>query len=155
MGDKYAIGMQQGAISAVLFATGTDAVGEISAGITTHRPRIYDLLFSHGSAPADTVIRWEVGQHTASGTGASITPVLLDQDAPAASVLVEEEFTVGGTTTDDTQVLDFDLNQRATFRWVAAPGGEIVIPATAASGYTINASSATPQIARCTAHWEE
>ncbi len=154
MGDKYAVGLTQTAISAVEGDTGTDAVGELLA-TTAVRGRIYDLLFSHGSAPADTVVRWEVPRGTTSATGAAAVENSLDTDAPTAEILAEEEVTVGPTVTADSQVLDFDLNQRATFRWVAAPGGEIVIPATAAATVFFNASSGTAQIARITAHWEE
>ncbi len=156
MGDKYAVTMQQGAISTVLFATGTDAVGELTSGVTTHRPRVYDMIFSHGTAPGDTVIRWEIGRITVTGAGTGITENSLDPDAPAADVLAEEEIgTTGFTVVADSQFLDFDLNQRATFRWVAAPGGEILMPATAAFGLGWNASSATVQIARTSVHWEE
>jgi len=155
LGDKYAVTLTQTAISTVTWDTGTDAVGELVSGVATHRPRVYDMVFSHGTAPADTVIRWEVGRITATGTGTSATEVPLDPDAPSADVLAEEETTTGATTTNDTQILDFDLNQRATFRWVAAPGGEFILPADAAQGCAFNASSATTQIARISVHWEE
>ena len=155
MGDKYAVGLQQTAISAVDGATGTDAVGEL-LGVTTVRGRIYDLLFGHGSAPADTVIKWEVPRATTSATGSAATGNALDLDAPSADILAEEEVTVGPTVTADSQLLDFPLNQRATFRWVAAPGGELVIPASATGAIFFNASSAAyTGIATVTAHWEE
>ncbi len=155
MGDRYSAGLQQTAITAVDGATGTDAVGEL-LGVVTVRGRIYDLLFGHGSAPADTVIRWEVPRATTSLTGTGAIEVSLDLDSPAADLLVEEEATVGPTVTADMQVLDFDLNQRATFRWVAAPGGEILIPASATGAVFFNASSASyTGIARVTVMWEE
>lgn len=155
MGDKYGVGLTQTVVSAVDGATGTDAVGEL-AGVTTVRGRIYDMLFSQGGAPADTVVRWEVPRMTTSATGAAAVENPLDPDAPPADLLAEEEVTVGPTVTADSQVLDFDLNQRATFRWVAAPGGELVVPATAANGFFFNCSSgAYTGIARVTVHWEE
>ena len=155
MGDKYSVGLQQTGVTAVDGATGTDAVGEL-LGVATVRGRIYDLLFGHGAAPADTVIRWEVPRSTTSATGAAAIENGLDPDAPAADLLAEEEITVGPTVTADSQLLDFDLNQRATFRWVAAPGGELVVPAAAAEAIFFNASSASyAGIARVTAHWEE
>ncbi len=155
MGDKYAVGLQQTAITAVVGATGTDAVGEL-LGTTAVRARIYDLLFGHGGAPADTVIRWEVMRATTSATGSAAIENALDIDAPTAEILSEEEVTVGPTVTANSAVLDFDLNQRATFRWVAAPGGEILVPASATGAVFFNASSGTyTGIARITAHWEE
>ncbi len=155
MGDKYSVGLQQTAITAVDGGTGTDAVGEL-LGTTAVRARIYDLLFGHGSAPADTVIRWEVPRATTSATGSAAVENALDPDAPTAEILSEEEVTVGPTVTADGQLLDFDLNQRATFRWVAAPGGELLVPASATSAIFFNASSASyTGIARITAMWEE
>ena len=145
----------QTAISTVDGATGTDAVGELT-GFSTGRPRIYDILFGHGSTPADNSIRWEVPRQTTSATGAAAVENALDPGAPTADTLSEEEITAGPTVTANSQVLDFDLNQRATFRWIASPGGELVIPAIAANGFFFNASSASyAGIARCTVHWEE
>ena len=156
MGDKYAVGLQQTAVSTTDASSGNDAVGEL-LGVATVRGRIYDILFGHGAAPADTVIRWEVARAgTASATGVAAVENPLDPDAPAADILSEEEITASGTVQADSQVLDFDLNQRATFRWVAAPGGEIVIPAVATESYFFNASSASyTGVARITTHWEE
>jgi hypothetical protein len=155
MGDKYSAGLQQTAITAVDGATGTDAVGEL-LGVVTVRGRIYDILFGHGSAPADTVIRWEVARATTSATGTAALEVPLDLDAPAADLLVEEEVTVGPTVTVDQQLIDMDLNQRATFRWIAAPDAEFMVPASATGAIFFNASSATyTGIARITVMWEE
>src|SRR3990170_2646379 len=133
MGDRYAAGMVQTAITNT--STGADAIGSIEA-VTSVRPRIYDLIFSHGSTPADNVIRWQVPRITASGTSnAAVTEVALDPGAPAADSIALEEYTVAPTVTANTEVLDFDLNQRATFRWVAAPGGELLLPALADQGF--------------------
>ena len=156
MGDKYAVGLQQTAVSTNAGADGSDAAGEL-LGVVTVRARIYDLVFSQGGTAADNVVRWEVMRAgTASATGAAAVENPLDPDAPAANILSEEEITASGTVQADSQVLDFDLNQRATFRWVAAPGGEIVIPASATESYFFNCSSAAyTGVARVTAHWEE
>lgn len=155
MGDKYSAGLQQTAITAVDGATGTDAVGEL-LGTVAVRARLYDIVFGHGSAPADTVIRWEVARATTSATGTAAVEVELDLDAPAAECLVEEEVTVGPTVTANLQLLDMDLNQRATFRWIAAPDAEFMVPASATGAIFLNASSATyTGIARVTIMWEE
>jgi len=155
MGDKYAVGLQQTGVSTVAGATGTDACGELQA-VTSVRPRVYDILFGQGGTPADNVVRWEVPRATTSATGTAAVEVALDPGSPASDALTEEEITSGPTVTADSQLLDFDLNQRATFRWVAAPGGEIVLPATAANGIFLNCSSgAYTGIARVTVHWEE
>ncbi len=156
MGDKYAAGLQQTAVSTNAGSDGSDACGEL-LGVATVRGRIYDILFGHGATAADNTIRWEVMRAgTASATGSAAVENPLDPDAPAADLLVEEEITVSATVQADSQVLDFDLNQRATFRWVAAPGGEIIVPADAVESYFFNASSAAyTGIARVTIMWEE
>ena len=121
MSERYSVGLQQTGTSTVDGTTGTNACGDL-AGATTNRPQIYDLVFGHGSAPADTVIRWEVIRWTAVNTGDVAVENALDPSSPTALAAALEEITAGGTITADSQVLDMDLNQRATFRWVAAPG---------------------------------
>src|SRR3990167_561809 len=140
MPGKFSAGLTQTAISSVTGATGTDAVGELLSAATL-RPKLYDIIFSHGGTPADNVIRWEVPRQTTSATGSAAVENALDPAWAGLNLAVtEEEVTVGPTVTADTQMLDFDLNQRATFRWVAAFGSEIILPATAASGVFFNCS---------------
>lgn len=156
MPAKYAAGLTQTAVSTVTGATGTDAVGELQSAATV-RPEVYDIIFSQGGTPADNAVRWEVPRATTSATGSAAVENALDPAWAGLNLAVtEEEITVGPTVTADSQVLDFDLNQRATLRWVAAPGGEIVLPATAANGIFFNCSSgAYTGIARVTLHWQE
>ena len=93
---------------------------------------------------------------TAAGTGTLVTPNPLDPDAPAALLTSDENHTVEPTFAAGSELIDFDLNQRATFRFVAAPGGELLVPATAANGIGMTPiSAAYAGDARVTAHWEE
>ena len=157
MADRYSGTMQQTSVFTVDGETATDGTGELVAAATV-RPKIYDLLFSHGSAPADTVLRWELTRRTAAGSVAedAIGENPLDPGSPASLCTAFEELTVGPTITAASQLLDFDLNQRATFRWVAAPGSELIVAATAAAGVVVNAASASyTGISRCTLLWEE
>lgn len=156
-GDKYGVGLTQSAISAVAGDVGTRAVGELQ-GIAVKRGWVYDALFSQGSAAGDGTIRWEVNRATTSATGTAAVEVALDPGSGVALLLSEEDVTAGPTVAVDTQMLDFDLNQRASFRWVASPDGEIIIPATVSAGILITASNqgaVYTGIARCTLHWEE
>lgn len=149
-------------------ATGLQDVATVSPGdsalsiqsTTGDRPEIYDLLFSQGSAPADTVIKWLVRRFdTADGTGTAVVPVALDAGAPASGLVAQEDHTVEPTVVAATEFLDFDLNQRATFRWVAAPGGEIKLAAVATEGAFVTplspASGGYLGICSVTAHWLE
>ncbi len=154
-GNRYSVGLTKTAIGTVEGDVGTTAVGEL-LGIATQRGWVYDLLFSHGSVAADGTIRWEVPRQTTAATATAAVENNLDLNGRAASLLAAEQVTVGPTVTVDTQILDFDLNQRASFRWVASPDGEIVIPATAAAGIFFNASSTVyAGIARTTVLWVE
>src|SRR3990167_4484342 len=140
MPGKFSAGLTQTSVSSATGATGSDAVGELQSAATV-RPRVYDIIFSQGGTPADNVVRWEVTRATTSATGTAAVENALDPAWASLNLAVcEEEITVGPTVTADTQMLDFDLNQRATFRWVAAPGSEIILPATAASGVFFNCS---------------
>lgn len=152
MADQYGA---TGNIAAVTASPGDTALAVLATTLT--RGRIYDILFSLGGAPADTVIQWLVRRLTAVGTeGSGVVPVALDSDAPAAQLDGAEGHTVEPTYTAATELLDEDLNQRASLRWVAAPDGEFVVPATASNGIGVTPISATyTGIARVTAHWKE
>ena len=153
MGDKYAA---TGLITAVTATPGDTALTVHSLG-TTKRGLLYELIFSQGAAPADNIIEWLVRRLTALGTeGAAVVPAPLDTGAPAAILDAGEGHTLEPTYTAATELLDFDLNQRATFRFVAAPGGEFRIPAVANAGIGITPiSAAYAGIGRAVAHWEE
>jgi len=119
---------------------------------TARRLKIYEAIFGSEATPADVAILWEIGRLTVAPTaGTAVTPAPLDP-ADAASLF---DATEGAITAPaiGTQVLGVPLNQRATFRWVAAPGAELVGPATDNNGFgvystTINgaAPSGTVQI---------
>lgn len=132
----------------------TTILGLTSAA--TIRPRIYDLILSSDATPADNAAEYVVQRYTAAGTSTSVTPQALDPADPAALAAAGEAHTVEPTYTSNALLLQFAVNQRATFRWVAAPGGELVLPATAANGAgvaVINVSSAT-NVNACL-HYEE
>lgn len=153
MGDRYAATGYQTAVEAPVSET---ALAVFNPG-TTARGRLYEMLFSQGASPADTVILWIVGRITALGTeGAGVTPAPLDIDAPASILDAGEDHSAEPTYTAAEELLEFDLNQRATFRFVAAPGGEFLLPAVANAGIGAVPSSAVyTGIARCTMHWSE
>lgn len=139
--------------------TCTATPGDTALGVegdATTRAKILDIVFSHSAVPADTVIQWLVRVATALGTSTAVTPQPLDTDAPAALLAGAENHTVEPTYAAGSEIMDFDLNQRASFRWVAAPGSEIWVPAsaTAAVGVTPISAAYTGDV-RTTAIWEE
>lgn len=125
-------------------------------GVTTTRGWIYDILVGSDATPADVATQFDVIRGTVSGTGSSITPRALDPGNPAALLTSEGGTFTGQTKTANTAMLSFGLNQRATFRWVAVPDGELVVPATADNwvGLESIASGGTPNI-NATFSWQE
>ena len=119
----------------------------IAAQSTAHRNEIYDINIGNVGAPADLVTLHTIQRITAVGTaGSSVTPSLLDLAERASQSAVGENHSSEPTYTSATELLEIPLNHRATFRWVAAPGSELITPATNNSGIgakAIHASAVT------------
>lgn len=103
-------------------------------GATTIRPAVYDLVVGSPAVPADNALEFILQRTSADGTGTGVTPEPLDPADPAALSTAKTNHTVEPTYTSGKVLLDLVMNQRATQRWVATPGKEIRIPATAAAG---------------------
>lgn len=97
------------------------------------RPAVVDILLSSNATPADNSSEWWILRFTAAGTSTAVTPAAFDSGDPAATTVCGKNHSVEPTYAA-VPLLDFAHNQRATFRWVAAPGEEIISPATAANG---------------------
>lgn len=133
----------------------TTILGLTSAA--TVRPKIYDLSLGSDATPADMAAEYVLQRYTAAGTSTAVTPQALDSGDPASLASAGEAHTVEPTYTANAILLQFALNQRATYRWVAAPGGEIVLPATAANGVGLQviSVSGTPVNVNACIHFEE
>lgn len=109
------------------------------------RGKIYDVTVGIDGAPnaTDCSIDWDMSQITALGTATAATPVALDQADVAALTTGNVNATVEPTVTSASSAWTIGANQRATYRWAAVPGSEIVWPATTAHGYTLRGKSAT------------
>lgn len=102
----------------------------------TVRPYLTDIIISSNATPADNSSEWQVLSCTAAGTATAVTPRQLDESDPAAISVAGKNNSVEPTYTG-VSVLDIAHNQRATFRWISAPGEEIIAAATASHGYGI------------------
>jgi hypothetical protein len=89
--------------------------------------------------PADNVVQYDVCRCTTIGTGTNGTPSPLDTTLRAAATVATLNCTAEPTA--GVSVFNLGLNQRASFRWVAAPGSELVIPAVNLAGFSIRALS--------------
>jgi len=132
-------------------ASTTASLGSIGAVSTTQarRGKIYDIMFGSEATPNDAAILWTFQRYTAAGTSTAVTPQALDPADAAFLGQAGENHTIEPTYTARAILLNVPLNQRATYRWVAAPGGELVYPAQTANGIGIQTdtiSTGTPVI---------
>ena len=112
---------------------------------TTVRPRIYDILLSSSSAPNDYSADFQLQRFSADGTGTAVTPQPLDFNDRAAVATSKHTYTAEPTLTANEVLLRVSHNQRATCRWVAAPGSEFVIPALAGDGLALLCNAVSTQ----------
>ena len=125
---KYAIELNR-------TASATASLGSVTADATRpRRGKLYDVIFGSEATPADNAFRYIIQRVTAAGTSTAVTPQALDPADAATEMDSGENHTIEPTYTAGAILLAVGLNQRATFRWVASPGGELVFPATASNG---------------------
>lgn len=138
----YSITNTQGGTAAALT---TSALSIIQNNNTTTATRvlIQDILVgasSNAYASTDTAINYEATRTTSTGTGATATNgVPLDVGYRSATSTGWSNHTT--TAALSTVLLTLALNQRASQRWVAAPGSELIIPGTNNSGIAVTARS--------------
>jgi hypothetical protein len=150
MGAKYATTGQEDGVG----ASYTTAL-HITASTST-RGRAYDFMVGASGTPADNSLVWTIMRFTVAPTSSSVTPTAIDPGEPAAQLAAGENATAEGTVTSGSEVLELPINQRASYRWVAAPGGEIVIPASSGNGISARVKSAGyTGAAEATFHHEE
>lgn len=125
--------------------------------IQLSRAKVYDLLVGTVGTPADNSMFWSFQRATAGSTPAYAgyaSSVALQLDSADATtkmaVITNSSIETSFTYTATTYPWYVGVNQRASYRWVAAPGSEIVLAATSSAGgglrtrspaYTGNASA--------------
>lgn len=125
-------------------ASTSASVGTVTAdGTRPRRGKFYDIILGSEASPADNAFRYVLQRCTAAGTSTAVTPQPLDPADAATEMDAGENHTIEPTYTSNALLLVVSVNQRATFRWVAAPGGELVFPATAANGIGVQTPTAS------------
>lgn len=108
------------------------------ASIAGLRPYIYEFTVGADGAPNSTdcsIVFTLQAWTTAAGTSSAFVPYPLDPGYQAAKAAAGINFTVEPTyTAAATYWGPMGINQRATYRWVAAPGSELVLVGTAVTG---------------------
>ena len=110
---------------------------------TVQRNWIHEYTIANVGTPADLVTLHTVQRTTAIGTQTAVTPTVMDFADRAAQADVGENHTGEPTYTAAEELDEVPLNNRALYRWVAAPGWEIVCPATAGDGVGWGATHAS------------
>lgn len=123
-------------------------VTALAASSSPHRGKVYDLLIGTAGTPADNVLQYDISRITADGTGTAFTPNPLDPADAACTATSKYNHTIeptyAGSVTSSistSSLFMVGINQRASYRWVAAPGSELVWPATASNGVGLRALS--------------
>ena len=128
----------------------------VAATTNMRRARIYDWTLGCNASPADNTFIHMAQRCSTAGTGTTKTPNALDPaDTLASTIVVKDTVTADPTLTGNAFLLWKPLNQRATFRWVAAPYGELIIPATASNGIALGVSAASTTTFDYDVHYEE
>lgn len=121
------------------------AILTASNSVAVRRGKIYELNWGQSAAPnaTDCDIVYDVSRQTAAGTATAYTPVPLDPADAAALTVGAVNATVEGTVTANSSVWSKAVNQRNSATWQAAPGSELVFPATNLAGFAMRALSPT------------
>jgi hypothetical protein len=109
--------------------------------VLLRRAFVFEFVFGVDGTPADNVMTWDVSRTTAVGTATAVTPNPLQSADGAALTVANANHTAEPTVTANSSLWAAGINQRATHRWVAFPGQELVIPATNVNGLAFRAKS--------------
>lgn len=116
--------------------------------IQLRRGRLYDILVGTNGTPADNAMVWSIQRATAGTTSAytgyvsSVALAIDPADSNTASaVWANSSAETAYTFTATNFPWYIGVNQRASYRWVAAPGSEIVWPATSSNGIVLRVKS--------------
>lgn len=120
-------------------------VGYLNAAASSpRRAKVYDWKLGCSDTPADNIFNHTIQRCTTAPTASAKTPNSLDPaDTLACTIVANDTVTVDGTLTANAFLDSIPLNSRASFRWVAAPYGELIIPATANNGFMLGLDAAS------------
>jgi len=135
----------------VLVGNSTTSLATITGML--RRGKLYDILIGTNGTPADNFVEFDVCRATmgtsstlAGGISSLSSNFGLDPADNQFSSLIGTNSSIETATTALTETWYVGINQRASYRWVAAPGSEIIYPAVSslgpANGLLVRARSA-------------
>jgi len=119
------------------------ALGITSNTSTVQRNWIHEFLLANVGTPADLVTLHTAQRTTAPGTATTVTATKLDLADRVAQAVVGENHSAEPTYTANEELFEIPLNNRGTYKWQAAPGMELVLPATSGDGIGFGATHAS------------
>ncbi len=123
---------------------------------TAQRNSVYEYVLGNIGTPADLISVHTIQRLTVVGTNTDVVPSKMDLADRAAQADAGENHTVEPTYTSNEEVDEIPLNHRGTYKWQAAPGSEIVCPATTGDGIGFGATHASATTDwRAGAKWTE
>lgn len=104
---------------------------------------VYDIMVGTDGTPADNAVVYDLSRlNGTAGTATSATPTALNPaDAAYLGAAVVNTTIESANITAASSVWSIGVNQRASYRWVAAPGSEFYYPATTLNGFVLRAKS--------------
>ena len=120
---KYHITGAGGAASATAATAGIVKVDQ-DASAPTVTISIYEWSIGPGAAAEDSNYTVAAKRQTTAGTWTAVTPEPLDTTGQAASIANGGRLSTAAGTAGNV-IGYWGFNQRAGFRWVAVPGGEM------------------------------
>lgn len=135
---------------------GTNLTILLVAGIATARPSVHQLIVGSNATPADIATQFWLLRHTAAATGGTAITARPADPGGTSLLCTALRGTMTEPTYEATPLLEVELNQRATYTWIANPGREIKSPLGTANGVGLRsiASGGTPAIG-ATLAWDE
>ena len=141
-GSSAGSGTQQATAAAYTGAIVSTTCSTANGGTTTfRRGKWYDILVGTNGAPADNFMEFEVARVTGSSTATFIAAPPLDSADAAHNCLVAVNSSAFSNNITVPNLWYIGMNQRASYRWVCAPGSELVWPATSSNGLTLRQRS--------------
>jgi hypothetical protein len=108
------------------------------------RARVYDISIGCSASPADQATKFRFARTSAVGTeGTGLVPENVDPAGPAGEYDSGYGHSAEPTFVASSELLVVSINQRATFRWVAAPESEFILTATQNNGAALQSVSST------------
>jgi hypothetical protein len=122
------------------------AASAAASGVEIRRGKVFEFDFGQTGVPnaTDCPVQWDVSRITAIGTRTALVPSPLDGADAVTNAQAGVNDTVEPTVAaagSGLSLFNLGINQRAAYRWIAAPGKELVWPATASNGFAIRALS--------------